>query len=40
MSGVREHHHGLTGPFAAPGGSDLVVRRETHVQQAPEGEQR
>jgi protocatechuate 3,4-dioxygenase alpha subunit len=34
MSGIREHRHGLTGPFAAPGGSDLVVRRETASQTA------
>ena len=34
MSGTREHRHGLTGPYAAPGGSDLVVRRETASQTA------
>ena len=34
MSGTPEHRHGLTGPYAAPGGSDLVVRRETASQTA------
>ena len=34
MSGIAEHRHGLTGPSAAPGGSDLVVRRETASQTA------
>ena len=28
------HRHGLAGPFAAPGGSDLLVRRETASQTA------
>jgi len=32
MSG--QHFHGLAGPFAAPGGSSLVVRRETASQTA------
>jgi protocatechuate 3,4-dioxygenase, alpha subunit len=34
MSGIPEHRHGLTGPFGAPGGGDLVVRRETASQTA------
>ena len=34
MSGTPEHRHGLVGPFAAPGGSDLLVRRETASQTA------
>jgi protocatechuate 3,4-dioxygenase alpha subunit len=34
MSGTPEHRHGLVGPFAAPGGSELVVRRETASQTA------
>jgi protocatechuate 3,4-dioxygenase alpha subunit len=34
MSGAREHRHGLAGPDAAPGGSDLIVRRETASQTA------
>jgi protocatechuate 3,4-dioxygenase alpha subunit len=34
MSGIRDHRHGLAGPYAAPGGSDLVVRRETASQTA------
>src|SRR6478735_6094986 len=34
MSGTPEHRHGLTGPFGAPGGGDLVVRRETASQTA------
>ena len=34
MSGLREHRHGLVGAHAAPGGSDLVVRRETASQTA------
>jgi protocatechuate 3,4-dioxygenase, alpha subunit len=34
MSGVAEHRHGLSGPAAAPGGSDLLVRRETASQTA------
>ena len=34
MSGIPEHRHGLTGPYAAPGGADLVVRRETASQTA------
>ena len=34
MSGPMQHRHGLAGPYAAPGGSDLVVRRETASQTA------
>ena len=34
MSGFPEQRHGLTGPVAAPGGSDLVVGRETASQTA------
>ena len=34
MSGIPQHRQGLTGPSAAPGGSDLVVRRETASQTA------
>jgi protocatechuate 3,4-dioxygenase alpha subunit len=34
MSGPEQHWHGLTGPHAAPGGSNLVVRRETASQTA------
>ena len=34
MSGIPEHRHGLVGPYAAPGGSELVVRRETASQTA------
>ncbi len=34
MSGTTQHFHGLAGPFAAPGGSALVVRRETASQTA------
>ena len=34
MSGSPEHRHGLAGPYAAPGGSELVVRRETASQTA------
>ena len=34
MSGPEQHRHGLSGPFAAPGGSELVVRRETASQTA------
>jgi protocatechuate 3,4-dioxygenase alpha subunit len=31
---ARQHRHGLSGPGAAPGGSELVVRRETASQTA------
>ena len=34
MSGIPEHRHGRVGPYAAPGGSGLVVRRETASQTA------
>jgi protocatechuate 3,4-dioxygenase alpha subunit len=34
MSAPEQHRHGLAGPFAAPGGSELVVRRETASQTA------
>ena len=34
MSGTEQHRHGLEGPYAAPGGSSLVVRRETASQTA------
>ena len=34
MSAPEQHRHGLAGPFAAPGGSALVVRRETASQTA------
>ena len=34
MSGPVQHRHGLAGAFAAPGGSALVVRRETASQTA------
>jgi len=34
MSGPMQHRHGLEGPYAAPGGSQLVVRRETASQTA------
>jgi protocatechuate 3,4-dioxygenase alpha subunit len=34
MNGAFPHRHGLAGPFAAPGGSDLLVRRETASQTA------
>ena len=34
MSGTLQHRHGLDGPAAAPGGSALVVRRETASQTA------
>ena len=34
MSGPGPHWHGLAGPQAAPGGSPLVVRRETASQTA------
>jgi protocatechuate 3,4-dioxygenase alpha subunit len=34
MSGRREHRHGLEGALAAPGGSELKVRRETASQTA------
>ena len=34
MSSPIQHRHGLAGPFAAPGGSDLLVRRETASQTA------
>jgi protocatechuate 3,4-dioxygenase alpha subunit len=34
MSGRIEHRHGLEGPLAAPGGSELRVRRETASQTA------
>ena len=34
MSAPEQHRHGLAGPFAAPGGSQLVVRRETASQTA------
>ena len=34
MSTPGQDRHGLAGPFAAPGGSDLVVRRETASQTA------
>ena len=34
MSTTTQHFHGLAGPFAAPGGSALVVRRETASQTA------
>ena len=34
MSAPEQHRHGLAGPFAAPGGGDLVVRRETASQTA------
>jgi protocatechuate 3,4-dioxygenase alpha subunit len=34
MTATFPHRHGLAGPFAAPGGSDLLVRRETASQTA------
>jgi len=34
MSGPMQHRHGLEGPYPAPGGSQLVVRRETASQTA------
>jgi protocatechuate 3,4-dioxygenase alpha subunit len=34
MSGRQSHRHGLEGPLAAPGGSELAVRRETSSQTA------
>jgi protocatechuate 3,4-dioxygenase alpha subunit len=34
MNATFPHRHGLAGPFAAPGGSDLLVRRETASQTA------
>ena len=34
MSGPEQHRHGLAGPYAAPGGSHLVVHRETASQTA------
>ena len=34
MNGTFPHRHGHAGPFAAPGGSDLLVRRETASQTA------
>ena len=34
MSGTAQHRHGLAGPFAAPGGSALSIRRETASQTA------
>lgn len=34
MSSPIQHRHGLAGPFSAPGGSDLLVRRETASQTA------
>ncbi len=34
MSAPAPHRHGLAGPIAAPGGSELVVRRETASQTA------
>ncbi len=34
VSGTLQHRHGLDGPAAAPGGSALVVRRETASQTA------
>ena len=34
MSAGPPHRHGLAGPYAAPGGSQLVVRRETASQTA------
>ena len=34
MSGPVQHRHGLEGPYAAPGGSELAVRRETASQTA------
>ena len=34
MSAPMQHRHGLEGPYAAPGGSQLVVRRETASQTA------
>jgi protocatechuate 3,4-dioxygenase alpha subunit len=34
MSGAEQHRHALSGPDAAPGGSALVVRRETSSQTA------
>jgi len=34
MSGIPEHRHDLVGPYAAAGGSELVVRRETASQTA------
>src|SRR5690349_13145837 len=34
MSGRMEHRHGLEGPLAAPGGSELEIRRETASQTA------
>jgi len=34
MSAPEQHRHGLAGPFAAPGGSALVIRRETASQTA------
>ena len=34
MSAPEQHRHGLEGPYAAPGGSGLVVRRETASQTA------
>jgi protocatechuate 3,4-dioxygenase, alpha subunit len=34
VSGRMEHRHGLEGPLAAPGGSELKIRRETASQTA------
>ena len=34
MNAPFPHRHGLAGPFGAPGGSDLLVRRETASQTA------
>ena len=34
MSRAEQHWHGLSGPASAPGGSELVVRRETASQTA------
>jgi len=34
MSGRMEHRHGLEGPLAAPGGSELEISRETASQTA------
>ena len=34
MSGPMQHRHGLEGPYSAPGGSQLVIRRETASQTA------
>lgn len=34
MSSAEQHRNGLAGPFSAPGGSRLIVRRETASQTA------